>query len=138
MKQQYNVTGMTCSACSAHVEKAVSKVEGVSAVAVSLMTNSMTVEYDEAVTSDASIIEAVVSGGYGASVKGSDRKSDAKAAAEAAHAEEEKHLKQTRSRLFTVVLLSVVKNTDSAVKERIPAAKCMDAEWQPYDERKNN
>ena len=107
MKQQYNVTGMTCSACSAHVEKAVSKVGGVSVVAVSLMTNSMTVEYDEAVTNDAAIIEAVVSGGYGASVKGSEKKSDAKAAAEAAHAEEEKHLKQTRSRLFMSIALLI-------------------------------
>ena len=47
MKQSFTVTGMTCSACSAHVEKAVSHLEGVRSVAVSLMTNSMTVEYDE-------------------------------------------------------------------------------------------
>ena len=42
--QEYKVTGMSCAACSAHVEKAVSKVEGVDSVAVSLLTNSMTVE----------------------------------------------------------------------------------------------
>ncbi len=47
MKQKFNVTGMTCSACSAHVEKAVNKLEGVRRAEVSLMTNSMNVEYDE-------------------------------------------------------------------------------------------
>ena len=48
MKQKFDVTGMTCSACSAHVEKAVSKVEGVRAVTVNLLSNNMAVEYDEA------------------------------------------------------------------------------------------
>ena len=101
MKQHYNVTGMTCSACSSHVEKAVSKVEGVTAVAVSLMTNSMTVEYNEAVTGDAAIIAAVEKGGYGASVKGEQKSAGkAQSAAAADHAEEERHLKATRARLF--------------------------------------
>ena len=44
MKQKFNVTGMTCSACSAHVEKAVSRLDGVQKAEVSLMTNSMTVQ----------------------------------------------------------------------------------------------
>lgn len=47
MKQKYNVTGMSCSACSAHVEKAVSKVPGVNSVQVNLLQNSMVVDYDE-------------------------------------------------------------------------------------------
>ena len=47
-KQKFNITGMTCSACSAHVEKAVNKLEGVKTASVSLMTNSMTAEFDEA------------------------------------------------------------------------------------------
>lgn len=47
MKQKFDVTGMTCSACVAHVEKAVKKLPGVQDVAVSLMTNSMQVEYDD-------------------------------------------------------------------------------------------
>ena len=46
MKQKFNVTGMTCSACSAHVEKAVKRLDGVQKAEVSLMTNSMTVQYD--------------------------------------------------------------------------------------------
>ena len=68
MKQKFNVTGMTCSACSAHVEKAVNKLEGVKKAEVSLMTNSMTVDYDEGALSPDGIIQAVVHAGYGASL----------------------------------------------------------------------
>ena len=68
MKQKFDVTGMTCSACSAHVEKAVNKLEGVRRAEVSLMTNSMNVEYDEAALAPESIIQAVVQAGYGASL----------------------------------------------------------------------
>ena len=59
---------MTCSACSAHVDKAVNKLEGVRRAEVSLMTNSMNVEYDEAALAPESIIQAVVQAGYGASL----------------------------------------------------------------------
>lgn len=68
MKQKFDVTGMTCSACSAHVEKAVSKVEGVRAVTVNLLSNNMAVEYDEAAVDAPQIIHAVEDAGYGASV----------------------------------------------------------------------
>ena len=70
MKQKYDVTGMTCSACSSRVEKCVRRVEGVKDVSVNLLTNSMQVEYEEQKTSDQKIIDAVVHAGYGASVKG--------------------------------------------------------------------
>ena len=66
MRQKFTVTGMTCSACSAHVEKAVSKLEGVSAVNVNLLGGSMQVDFDPAQQSDDSIIAAVVASGYGA------------------------------------------------------------------------
>lgn len=65
--EQYNVTGMSCAACSARVEKAVSKVPGVNSCSVSLLTNSMGVEGD---ASAADIIKAVEEAGYGASKKG--------------------------------------------------------------------
>lgn len=68
MKQKFNVTGMTCSACSAHVEKAVAKLKGVQNVTVSLLTNSMSVEYDEKLLSSKAICNAVKKSGYGASV----------------------------------------------------------------------
>ncbi|WP_036378370.1 heavy metal translocating P-type ATPase [Mitsuokella jalaludinii] len=69
-KQQFTITGMTCSACSARVEKAVTKVDGTKDVSVNLLTNSMQLEYDEQKTSVPAIIKAVVDAGYGASVKG--------------------------------------------------------------------
>ena len=65
--KQYTVTGMSCAACSARVEKAVAKVDGVESVSVSLLTNSMGVEGS---ASDSAIIQAVVDAGYGASPKG--------------------------------------------------------------------
>ena len=67
--EQFTVTGMSCAACSARVEKAVSKVPGVTSCSVSLLTNSMGVE---GTASPGEIIEAVVNAGYGASVKGAD------------------------------------------------------------------
>ena len=73
MKQKFNVTGMTCSACSAHVEKSVKKLQGIKEVNVNLLQNSMTVDYDESLCNDDKIVEAVVKGGYGASVKGAKK-----------------------------------------------------------------
>ena len=70
MTEKFNITGMTCSACSAHVEKSVRGVPGVRQVNVSLLTNSMTAEYDEAQAKAEDIIAAVESGGYGASQAG--------------------------------------------------------------------
>lgn len=67
-KERYNVGGMTCSACSAHVEKAVSKVKGVEKAEVNLLTNSMTVLYDSKICSQKDIIDAVVQGGYTAAL----------------------------------------------------------------------
>ena len=61
---------MTCSACSAHVEKAVGKLEGIETVSVNLLKNSMVVEYDETALNADDIINAVKSGGYGASLQG--------------------------------------------------------------------
>ncbi|ORT99994.1 Copper, lead, cadmium, zinc and mercury transporting ATPase [Anaerovibrio sp. JC8] len=69
-KEKFDVTGMTCSACSARVQKAVEKLEGTQGVAVNLLTNSMQLEYDEDTTSPEVIIAAVEKAGYGASVKG--------------------------------------------------------------------
>ena len=68
--EQYNITGMSCAACSARVEKAVSGVEGVSACSVNLLTNSMGVE---GVASPEAIIAAVEAAGYGASRKGAEK-----------------------------------------------------------------
>lgn len=66
MKQKFNITGMTCSACSTRVEKGVAKLEGVLNVSVNLLTNTMQVEYEEKTLSEQQIIESVEHAGYGA------------------------------------------------------------------------
>jgi len=95
MKQKFDVTGMTCSACSAHVEKSVCKLEGIAAVNVNLLQNSMTVEYDEAVLKTDDIIHAVESGGYGAFPQGA-KQADAASEAPRNVAAEEMHSMKKR------------------------------------------
>lgn len=69
MKEKFDVTGMTCSACSSRVEKCVRKLDGMQDVTVNLLTNSMQVEFDDSVVSTGDIIQAVTQAGYGASVR---------------------------------------------------------------------
>lgn len=73
MKQTFDVTGMTCSACSAYVEKAVGKLDGVQEVSVSLLQNTMTVDYDESAIKAKQICKAVEKGGYHAKVQGGSK-----------------------------------------------------------------
>ena len=77
MKQKFDVTGMTCSACSSRVEKCVRHLDGIKEESVNLLTNSMQAEYDDSKLTDEMIIEAVVKAGYGASVKGEHKESSA-------------------------------------------------------------
>ena len=67
-KVQFDIQGMTCSSCSAHVERAVNKLEGIKKVNVNLLSNNMNVEYDEAKIDNDTIIKAVMEAGYGASI----------------------------------------------------------------------
>ena len=78
MKERFDVAGMTCSACSSHVEKSVGKLTGVENVSVNLLTNSMQVEFDENKLDTAGIIKAVEDAGYGAEVKDGHAKSGTK------------------------------------------------------------
>lgn len=78
MKERFDVTGMTCSACSSHVEKSVGKLTGVENVSVNLLTNSMQVEFDENKLDTAGIVKAVEDAGYGAAVKDGRAKSGTK------------------------------------------------------------
>lgn len=89
MKQKFDVTGMSCAACSAHVEKSVGHLDGVACVNVNLLQNSMVVEYDQDKLNDADIIQAVQSGGYGASVQGEQQTAEPKNVA----VEEMQHMK---------------------------------------------
>lgn len=70
IKEKYNITGMSCAACSAKVEKTVSKLVGMDKASVNLLTNSMQVEYDEKKLSSKDIIKSVVDAGYGAMLEG--------------------------------------------------------------------
>ncbi|MGN0322939.1 MAG: heavy metal translocating P-type ATPase [Oliverpabstia sp.] len=97
--KQYTVTGMSCAACSARVEKAVSKVDGVTSCSVSLLTNSMGVEGTAA---DEAIIKAVEEAGYGASLKGAKTGQVQKAGT----ANEEEILKDRETPLLKKRLLS--------------------------------
>ena len=92
MKEKFTVTGMTCSACSAHVEKAVCKLEGVSSVSVNLLGGSMLVEHGPEVT-DKAIVDAVVGAGYGASPANSVAAKSAAPAAANTMEDELKHMK---------------------------------------------
>ncbi len=101
---------MSCASCSAHVEKAVGGVSGVSQVAVSLLTNSMTVEYDESRTNAAAIVKAVENAGYGASPEGGEKKSGgetAQAAADAASASVKRRLIVSFTFLIPLFYLSM-------------------------------
>ena len=64
-KVKFNITGMTCSSCSSHVEKAVRKLKGIKDVNVNLLSNSMVVVYNENILSNDNIIQAVKNAGYG-------------------------------------------------------------------------
>ena len=103
--EQYSVTGMSCAACSARVEKAVSKVPGVTACSVSLLTNSMGVE---GTASPQEIIQAVERAGYGASQKGGGAKAPTTAEAEEALVDHETPILRRRliaSLIFLVILM---------------------------------
>lgn len=110
-KEQFNVTGMTCAACSARVEKAVGKLAGVDKVAVNLLKNSMVVDYDDAALNTQGIIDAVVNAGYGASLKNADTKKSGKAAgtgADIAKQEYERIKRRLKLSLIFAVPLSYI------------------------------
>ena len=105
MKERFDVTGMTCSACSSHVEKSVSKLTGVENVSVNLLTNSMQVEFDENKLDTAGIIKAVEDAGYGAAVKdehksGANAQNQQKNAGENGLSAVEQNVKNMKKRLI--------------------------------------
>jgi Cu+-exporting ATPase len=104
--QKFNVTGMTCSACSARIEKNINKTDGIIEANVNLLSNSMTVKYDESVLTEKDIIKVVQDTGYGAS--SAERKKEAAAPDQKSDAEKEFHEMKKRlliSFIFAVPLL---------------------------------
>ena len=110
MKERFDVTGMTCSACSSHVEKSVGKLTGVENVSVNLLTNSMQVEFDENKLDTAGIIKAVEDAGYGATVKDGHAKSGAKTSGQSGSQENsglsavEQNVKNMKKRLIVSLI----------------------------------
>ena len=104
-KERFDVTGMSCSACSARVQKAVSGLEGVSEAGVNLLTNSMSVVFDENRLTPEAIVEAVRSAGYGASVHGSAQSGSAGAKTESDAADEAQRAMRRRLIVSLVFLI---------------------------------
>lgn len=110
MKERFDVTGMTCSACSSHVEKSVGKLTGVENVSVNLLTNSMQVEFDENKLDTAGIIKAVEDAGYGAAAKDEHAKSGAKTSGQSGSQENnglsavEQNVKNMKKRLIVSLI----------------------------------
>ena len=103
-EKKFIVTGMTCSACSAHVEKSVRGLSGVEAVDVNLLKNSMTVKYNERSTRDEEIIKAVQDAGYGAEAAQKKQRAAGEKENPVDLAEEEQ--KRMKSRLIVSILFS--------------------------------
>jgi Cu+-exporting ATPase len=101
--QKFDVTGMTCSACSARIEKNIGKTQGVIETNVNLLTNSMTVKYDESMLNDDNIIKVVEDTGYGASLANSGKdeaKSDDKT-------DDKSEIKEMKKRLIVSFIFAV-------------------------------
>lgn len=101
--QKFNITGMTCSACSARVEKNINKTEGIIEANVNLLSNSMIVKYDESVLTEGDIIKVVQDTGYGAS--SADKKNEAAKSDQKSDAEQE--FKEMKKRLIISFLFAV-------------------------------
>ncbi|MBP5091743.1 MAG: cation-translocating P-type ATPase, partial [Bacilli bacterium] len=101
MKKKYDVTGMRCAACQANVGRAVSKLEGVEAVNVSLLGKNMVVEYDDTKIDDEAIINAVSSAGYGCSIYVNE-------SIRAIQAKREKALRHSRNKLIGSLIALVI------------------------------
>ena len=108
IQKEFNVTGMTCAACQANVEKTIKKLDGVESVSVNLLNENMSVSYNESIATDENIINAVISIGYGASLKHTnEEKSTVRSNWETKQSNEQTKQKSMRTRLFSSVILLI-------------------------------
>lgn len=105
-EEKFDVIGMTCSSCSSHVEKAVKKLNGINEVNVNLLSNSMTVKYNEKTLNTNEIIQAVVDAGYNANLKENIGKSEKQAESDA-NKKMEENLKSMKKRLIISILFLI-------------------------------
>ena len=128
-KEKYNITGMSCAACSAKVERVVGKLDGVENVSVNLLTNSMQVEYKEDKLSSNDIIKNRADAGYGASL-----------ATDSKHKKEEKSIKKTNDDAITsmkfrlkvsIVFLAILMYFSMGSMIGLPLPKFLSGEGNP-------
>jgi len=105
VNKKFDVTGMTCSACSAHVEKSVGKISGIEAVSVNLLNNSMTVQYDETGIDENTIIRAVQNAGYNAFVHTGKAEAAVNISKPVDHVQNE--IAQMKTRLLVSIVFSI-------------------------------
>ena len=105
-EEKFDVIGMTCSSCSSHVEKAVKKLNGINEVNVNLLSNSMTVKYNEKTLNTNEIIQAVVNAGYNANLKENVGKSEKQVELDA-NKKMEENLKSMKNRLIISILFLI-------------------------------
>lgn len=98
-KSKFDIQGMTCSSCSSHVEKAVSRLRGIKNVNVNLLSNNMQVEYDENILDQNEIVKAVIDAGYGATLK-EDKNKDKKINKKEKTDKTEENIKSMKKRLM--------------------------------------
>ena len=107
-KTKFVVTGMTCSACSSHVERAVGKLDGVVRVSVNLLTGGMVAEYDEKALSPEDIVAAVEHAGYKAAPEGEEREKRGVSPEDERAKVRAKESKEMRTRLIVSLVFMVV------------------------------
>ena len=104
MQQRYDVTGMTCAACSARVEKSVSALPGVRQCSVNLLKNSMTVEYNDKELTGAQIVQAVEKAGYGAQPQPARGRAEGQPRPDPAAAAKQEYRKMRRRLVWSIVV----------------------------------
>lgn len=105
--EKFTITGMSCSACSTRVEKAVNKLDGIDKASVNLLTNSMQADYDESVVSQQDIIKAVVDAGYGASPADTGSSAQAGAPQKSASDMAKEEMKSMKRRLIGSIIFLI-------------------------------
>lgn len=105
--EKFTITGMSCSACSTRVEKAVNKLDGIDKASVNLLTNSMQADYDESVVSQQDIIKAVIDAGYGASPADTGSSSSSGAPQKSASDLAKEEMKSMKQRLIGSIIFLI-------------------------------
>lgn len=105
--EKYNISGMSCSACSARIEKSVAKLEGIKKINVNLLTNSMQVDYDETLLTSDKIIQTVIHTGYGASIANAKKASVEKQESSATAVSTKNETQQIKYRLITSLIFLI-------------------------------